>query len=606
MNCWWADDSQRLILDNFDAIQDCPSKIYCEAIPFSPSSSWLHKSYGPKHLQGVKVVKGLQVGWEACSRTVSFDDTPLALACWGNLIVAGFLSGSIIILDATTGAPGSTLSGHTNLVSSLAISSDGISLVSGSHDRTVRLWDIQTGGVIRRFYGHTKCVLSVSISPDGITIVSGSEDCTIRWWNAQTGECYYTISGNYGICSISFSPTNPQLLISASKGNTVGNIVQQWNINGNKIGHEYEGFYAAFSPDGTHFVSLQGEAAMVWNSYSGAFVTKLQVPGSHLICCCFFPNKLIACASDTTIYIWDITSSDSHPIKSFDGGAESITSIAFSSALISSSLDKTVKFWQTNPSYSNPISTDSKSQPPPSASIMTISVQAKDHIAISWDEAGIVRTWDISTGLCKSSRKTSAGPCNRGGARLVAGRLLIVWCTTKKIHIQDINGKHAKKVDPVSDFSTTYIGISGDGSKVFLLDSKHIQALSTQTGQVVGEVRFEGELSNNPLIVDGLRVWVCFKNLTTQGWDFGVLGSTPVTLSNELLPSPCLYFIHTTTVGTTTYPSWVKDMVTGKDILQLPRRYGEPTAIHCDGQYLVAGYESGELLVLDFCQMFPQ
>jgi len=604
--CKWADDSQHLILENFDAIQDSPSKIYNEATPFSPSSSWLHEWYSPEVLHVVKVAKGLQAGWGTCFRTVLFHGPPKVLAHWKNLIAAGLWCGNIIVLDATTGVCTSTLSGHTDSVSSLAFSSDGTSLVSGSHDKTVKLWDIQTGGVIRTIHDHATLVFSVSISPDCTTVASGSVDNKICLWNVQTGECCCVIQHDHMIFSVSFSPANSQLLISASSENTV----HQWNINGDKIGPTCEGRYISFSSDGTHFVSWGNGAAIIWNSDSGIAVAKLQIPGHFFKKFCFSPNdRLMACASNHIIYIWDITSSDPHLIKTLVGHTDTITSIVFSSTLISSSDDNSIKFWQIDAPSTNLVAASSESKPPPSSSIMSISIQAKDHIAISSDKAGVVRTWDISTGLCKSSIKTSAGPQSHRDIQLIDGKLLIVWCTRRKIHIWDTKKeKHSQKVDAISDFSTTCLRISKDGSRVFFLDKDHIQALSTQTGEVVGKVRLEGEVrlegrpSYNPLTVDGLRVWVCFEDIPTQGWDFGTPGSIPITLSNEPLPCPRLDFIHSTTVGRTTNPSRVKDMVTGKEILQLPWKYQEYTKVQCDGYYLVAGYKSGEVLILDFGQ----
>ena len=598
MTCKWADDSQRLILDNFDTIQDSPSKIYCEAVPFSPSSSWLHKWYSPELLQGVMVVKGLQVGWGTCSRTVLFDYIPYALVCWNNLIVSGSYS-NIIILDATTGTHTSTLSGHTDFVISFAFSSDGASLVSGSQDKTVRLWDIQTGGVIRIFYGHTEWVASVSISSDQTTIASGSNDGTIRLWKVQTGECSCVADEHNGwIQSVQFSPKNPQRLISVSSNGTA----QWWDTNGHRVGPAHGCSSATHSSDGTHFVLWSGGGnGTVQNYDSGVIIAKIQAPGSTIHCCCFSPNKkYVAGAGDNTIYIWDITSSDPHPIKTFVGHAQDVTSIVFSSTLISSSRDRSIRFWQIDPSFTNMGTADSESKPLVSASITFISVQAKDHIAISSDEAGLVRAWDISTGLCKASTQTSVRPPNWRDAQLIGGGFLLVWCTSKEIYIWDTKkGGQPKRVVPRSNFSTAIVRISGDGSKFFLLDSEYIQALSTQTGGVVGKVKLQGKPFGD-LIIDGLRVWIDHKHSTPEGWDFGAPGSSPIRLSNKLLPSPWLDFIHTT------LPSRVKNKATGKEIFQFPRRYGRFTKARCNGQYLIVGYKSGELLILDFGQMFPQ
>jgi len=607
LTCKWADGSQRLILENFDAIHDCPSKIYHEAVPFSPSSSWLHEYYSPELLQGVKVVKGCQARWGACSRTVSLGSEPFDLAGWNDLIAAGLGSGEIVTIDTVTGICISILLGHTGSVASLAFSSDGTYLISGSCDKTVILWDIQTGGAVRTFYGHSNCVISVSISPNQTAIASGSADKTIRLWNAQMGECLCVIDRhNYNVHTVCFSPTNSQLLISAFYDNTIW----QWDINGNQIGPDYSGYFVAFSSDGTHFISWWSGGARVQEAISGAVISKLQVPDAgpnfgHSSCC-FSPNgKSVAYTYNGTIYIWDITSLEAHLIKTLVGQTNHITSIVFSSSLIISSQDRTIKFWQFDTPSTDPVATDSESKPPTSASIMTIRLQEKGRTIVSSDEAGVVRAWDISTGLCKVSIKTKATIISQRDAQLIDGRLLFVWCTPKRIHIWDGEKERwLKQVDLGYDYFTTHLRISGDGSRVFLLDDQHIHALSTQTGEVVGKVKLEGEPSDDPLIVCGLRVWVCFEDLKTQGWDFGITGSTPVQLSDihPDLDRPHLNFVNNTK-RQNAGPSRIKDTITGKEVYQLPT---EPTAAWWDGQYLVTGYKSGEVIVLDFNCMIPQ
>ena len=130
-SCKWANDSQRFLLENFEAIHDSPSQIYHFALPFSPSSSRLQKYYIAELSQKVKVVKGLQAEWGACSHTVLFKSTPQALACWKDVIAVGLQFGDITILDAITGVRISVLSRHTGRVQSVAFSLDGTFLVSG-------------------------------------------------------------------------------------------------------------------------------------------------------------------------------------------------------------------------------------------------------------------------------------------------------------------------------------------------------------------------------------------------------------------------------------------------------------------------------------------
>ena len=81
ISCQWVEDSQRLLLEHFDMIQNFPSQIY-HSLPFSPPSSWLHKYYDAELSGVVKVVKGLTAGWGICSRTVKLANIPITLACW--------------------------------------------------------------------------------------------------------------------------------------------------------------------------------------------------------------------------------------------------------------------------------------------------------------------------------------------------------------------------------------------------------------------------------------------------------------------------------------------------------------------------------------------
>ena len=76
--------------------------------------------------------------------------------------------------DTHTGQALQDFKGHTDRVTSVALSGDGSRLVTGSNDKTVRLWDVLTGQTLLEFKGHTHSVSIVTLSADGSQLVSGS------------------------------------------------------------------------------------------------------------------------------------------------------------------------------------------------------------------------------------------------------------------------------------------------------------------------------------------------------------------------------------------------------------------------------------------------
>ena len=78
-----------------------------------------------------------------------------------------------------------SLTGHTDVVRSVAFSPDGRLLASGSCGRyesdrgcvqgEIKLWEVASGSLVRTLSGHTSWVNSVAFSPDGRLLASGSD-----------------------------------------------------------------------------------------------------------------------------------------------------------------------------------------------------------------------------------------------------------------------------------------------------------------------------------------------------------------------------------------------------------------------------------------------
>jgi len=602
--CQWTTDSQRLILEHFDMICSSPSYIYSFALPISPSSSWLHQYYSAEFSQEIKVVKGVSAGWGSCFRTVSFYCDSSSLACWKDTIAVGFIMfGHITILNATAGTQVGTLTGHTSWIRSLAFSPDGTLLVSGSSDMTVKLWDMQTGGVVRTFEGQNDEIYSVSISADCTTIASGSRGGTTFLWDILTGERHHIIVQWDPVKYICFSPLDPKHFLSIS-----GNKIWQWDTSCQQIAPEYEGSCFAFSLDGTQFVVCKGSAVEVQRVSSKETITRFCVPPDRGIKrCCFSPdNRIVALAVYNIVYVWDITSSDPYLLQTIIAYTSGINSLAFSSpsSLISESEDESIKFWQISTSSTDLAPANPKSAPLASAPVKSITLQAKYRIAISSHSDGVVRIWDISTGLCKASFQTPAKDFYQMGTHLTDGRLVSVWYTDKEICIWDTEKEELLRTVQGPEGYVVDLRISGDGSTVFCLCLGSIHAWSIWTGEIVGEVT-EGMYVRQSafLTIDGLQVRGRFSiHGTVIGWDFGTLGISPAQLEYRPRNGPRLDFIGIR--EDRSFIPKVQDTVTGKVVFQLPERLANCSDAQWDGQYLVAGYDSGEVLILE-CNCVP-
>ena len=595
----WTSDSQNFLLGHFDMIQNSPSHIYYSALPLSPSSSWIRKNYSGDISLMVEVAKGLPAKWGVCSRTVLLESYTRTLSYWNNTIAVGSKHGDIIILNATTGNQIAILSGHTDEVNCVVFSSDGTSLVSGSDDETVKLWDVQTGGVVRTFSGHGGLVWSVSISADHTTIVSGSTDERIYLGDIQTGEHHCITEQESSVKHVHFSPTDPQHLISVCN-----DMVWQWNTNGYQIKPPYDGSHVAFSQGGTKLVSCDGAVVTVQNSDSGEIMAEFHMANNNIQCCCFSPDGgLVAAAAGNTAYVWDITSSNPHLVETFIGHTGDITSLAFSSSssLISASCDKSLRFWQIGASAVDLAMADPVSTPATSPLIWSVSLQ-EDPIAISSDVDGVVKTWDVSAGLCKMSYQTPAKGYKHGDVQLINGQLIIAWYAEGKINIWDTEkGKLLLEIDgPEQDVKD--LRISGGGSRIICLTTGYIQAWDLWTGQAVSQSLPIRDTGVELFAMDCSRAWVSFSWAQPQGWDFGIPNSHPVRLDNMPpdRPHPGGTKLWDTSL------SRIKDVVTGNVVFQLPASLGSPVEVQWNDKYLAARFKSKEVLVLTFHPTFLQ
>ena len=211
-----AGDSEGLHIWNVDGFGEVKSNSNAQDIQclaFSPDGKTLAGGIGGTvklfDATTLNEVGTMPLGGTVYAVTFSPDGKTLA--------AGGSSSGSDIKLwDVQTKQELKTLSGHTNIVESLAFSPNGQTLASSSVDKKIILWNPTSGAQIRIITGHTDEVTCVAFSPDGQLLASTSWDLTVRLWSTQTGQQLNSLAGHTGwVYTVAFSPDGTTLISGA-------------------------------------------------------------------------------------------------------------------------------------------------------------------------------------------------------------------------------------------------------------------------------------------------------------------------------------------------------------------------------------------------------
>ncbi|MGC2779496.1 MAG: hypothetical protein WA418_28050, partial [Bradyrhizobium sp.] len=153
----------------------------------------------------------------------------IALSPDGNLLaVGGYMDtscpsahcGDIRLYDVASGALKGVLSGHSNIILSLAYSDDGKRLASSSPDRTTRVWDVAERKELARFMypGEKGRASKVAFLGDDRHVVTVSDQPVVHVYQLGSERPVVTLTANEKLHAIAVSDNSRQIAAGGESG----------------------------------------------------------------------------------------------------------------------------------------------------------------------------------------------------------------------------------------------------------------------------------------------------------------------------------------------------------------------------------------------------
>ncbi|KAJ5908983.1 hypothetical protein N7495_001665 [Penicillium taxi] len=401
-------DARRFTLQNAYLAGIAPLQLYCSGLAFAPTQSVIKETFLSEIPNQIQPLPAVKDSWSLSLQTLeghSDSVTSVAFSPDGLTLASGSWDNTIKLWDTATGTQRQTLEDHSHFVVSVAFSPDGLTLASGSWDNTIKLWDTATGTQRQTLEGHSDSVTSVAFSPDGLTLASGSWDNTIKLWDTATGTQRQTLEDHsHWVTSVAFSPDG-LTLASGSWDNTIklwdtATGTQRQTLED----HSHWVTSVAFSPDGLTLASGSWDNTIkLWDTATGTQRQTLEDHSHWVTSVAFSPDGLTLASGsdDNTIKLWDTATGTQR--QTLEGHLGRVTSVAFSPdglTLASGSDDNTIKLWDT--------ATGTQRQTLEGHSNCGTSVAfSPDGLTLasgSWDNT--IKLWDTATG---TQRQTLEG-----------------------------------------------------------------------------------------------------------------------------------------------------------------------------------------------------
>lgn len=144
-------------------------------------------------------------------------------------VALGGPSRLVKIHSTRTGELEQKIKKHTDWVTAIAFSPNGLLLASADRNGNIHVWDPENAQEIFALSGHAGAVRSVAWRGDSKLLASGSDDGTLKTWEMESGKVVKSWPAHEGgVLGIDFS--HDGLIASCGRNGKI----RYWDINGNK------------------------------------------------------------------------------------------------------------------------------------------------------------------------------------------------------------------------------------------------------------------------------------------------------------------------------------------------------------------------------------
>ncbi|KAG0049620.1 hypothetical protein BGZ83_005545 [Gryganskiella cystojenkinii] len=199
-----------------------------------------------------------------------------------------------------------------------AYTPDGQKFVAGTMDGRILVYNTNSWAICTTLTGHNQEVTDLAISGDSTLLVSGAsmektsyQYSAARVWDVTTGECLHLLDGHHGeFRGFFFSPSNRQLITGSRKGIHLWEVKSGDRVHNFEVPEDVRVDTVACSPDWKVMASAHADGTLrFWNLENFECLRVLNTAESNSVGAIFSPDgKLITLTFYVTreIKTWEV------------------------------------------------------------------------------------------------------------------------------------------------------------------------------------------------------------------------------------------------------------------------------------------------------------